>query len=65
MSAAPLSSVQHQCTRKMAHWDKRAAKAAQRHAERTYGIKMHRYRCSYCGHIHLAKRQREEVDADS
>ena len=65
MSAAPLSSVQHQCTRKAAYWDKRAVKTAQRRIEKQYGVKMHRYRCPYCGHIHLAKRQREEVDADS
>ena len=58
MTAAPLSSVQHQCTRKAAYWNKAAAKAAQKYAERTYGVKMHRYRCRFCGHIHLAKRQK-------
>ena len=57
MSAAPLSSVQHQCTRKAAYWDKAAAKAAQKYAEKTYGVKMHRYRCAYCDHWHLAKRK--------
>jgi len=65
MSAAPLSAVQHQCTRKAHYWSKRAAKDAQKHAEKTHGVKMHRYRCSFCGQYHLAKRQREEVDADS
>jgi hypothetical protein len=57
MSAAPLSSVQHQCTRKVHYWSKRAAKDAQKHAEKTYGVKMHRYRCAYCDHWHLAKRK--------
>ena len=57
MTATPLSAVRHQCTRKVAYWDKRAAKAAQRRIEKQYGVKMHRYRCSFCGQYHLAKRK--------
>lgn len=57
MSAAPISTVWWQCGRKRAYWDKHTAKAAQRAVEKAHGVKMHRYRCPYCGHIHLAKRQ--------
>ena len=57
MTATPLSAVQHQCTRKAAYWDKRAVKTAQRRIEKQYGVKMHRYRCAYCDHWHLAKRK--------
>ena len=55
--SAPLSAVQHQCTRKAAYWTQRAAKTAQRRIEKQYGVKMHRYRCSFCGQYHLAKRK--------
>ena len=55
--SAPLSAVRHQCTRKAAYWDKRAVKTAQRRIEKQYGVKMHRYRCAYCDHWHLAKRK--------
>lgn len=60
MSAGLLSTVWWQCGRKTAYWDKAAAKAAQRRMEHATGLKYKRYRCPYCGHIHLAKRQREE-----
>jgi CheY-like chemotaxis protein len=36
------------------------AKAAQKRDEKKYGVKLHRYRCRFCDHYHLAKRQREE-----
>ena len=57
MTATPLSALYWQCTRKQGYSTKAAAKAAQRHAEKTHGLKMHRYRCRFCDHWHLAKRK--------
>lgn len=63
MTAAPLSAVHWQCTRKRGYGTKAEAKAAARHAERAHHTKMHRYRCAFCGKWHLAKRQAQRKDA--
>ena len=57
MSGVDVATVQWECTRKAAYWTQRAAKAAQKRDEKKYGVKMHRYRCAYCDHWHLAKRK--------
>jgi rubrerythrin len=58
---ASLSTVHWQCTRKAHYWSKAEAKAAQAEAKRIYGVAMRRYRCPFCGHYHLAKRNPDDA----
>jgi len=56
VSAAPLSTVWWQCTRKRRYWTEAEAKTAQRQVEHATRRKYRRYICPHCGHYHLAKR---------